>query len=120
MTETAHIHLHGFDVVMQIGIHDFEQKAPQRVRLDMDVEIDSRFINTSEAIDQVFDYDFLRLETLRIIEAEPITLQETLCRRVMDMILARDGVVAATVRTSKPDVYPDCEGVGVSLSVRKS
>ena len=32
---------------------------------------------------------------------------------ILDALLAHPGVVAARVATSKPDVYPDCEAVGV-------
>jgi dihydroneopterin aldolase len=42
-----------------------------------------------------------------------IGLQETLCDDVLDQLLAHPGVLAARVATCKPDVYPDCEAVGV-------
>ena len=43
-------------------------------------------------------------------------LQETVCREIYDLIAGRDGVAALSVSTCKPDIYPDCAGVGVYLA----
>ena len=42
-----------------------------------------------------------------------IDLQETLCDTVLAAMLAHPQVVAARVSTRKPDVYDDCDAVGV-------
>ena len=44
-----------------------------------------------------------------------IHLQETLADDVLRLMLAHPHVRAARVATEKPDVYPDCEGVGVEV-----
>jgi dihydroneopterin aldolase len=44
-----------------------------------------------------------------------VHLQETLCDDVVKAMLAHPHVRAARVSTMKPDVYPDCEGVGVEV-----
>ncbi len=49
-------------------------------------------------------------------QARHYNLQETLVRAIYDTIAARAGVTALRVSTRKPDIYPDCTGVGVELS----
>ena len=44
-----------------------------------------------------------------------IHLQETLCDDVLALMLAHPSVRAARVSTAKPDVYPDCDAVGVEV-----
>jgi dihydroneopterin aldolase len=44
-----------------------------------------------------------------------VHLQETLCDDVVRSMLAHPNVRAVRVSTMKPDVYPDCEGVGVEV-----
>jgi len=44
-----------------------------------------------------------------------IHLQETLCDDMVEAMLAHPRVRAAGVSTMKPDVYADCEGVGVEV-----
>ncbi len=43
-------------------------------------------------------------------------LQETFVREIYDLVAARRGVTALRVSTRKPDIYPDCAGVGVELA----
>ena len=44
-----------------------------------------------------------------------VNLQETLCDDILTRLLEHTGVMAARVSTRKPDVYPDCEAVGVEV-----
>jgi dihydroneopterin aldolase len=46
-------------------------------------------------------------------------LQETLCDDLLDEIMRHPAVRAAQVATRKPDVYPDCEAVGVQAFRQK-
>jgi 7,8-dihydroneopterin aldolase/epimerase/oxygenase len=45
----------------------------------------------------------------------PFQLQETLCDGLLEQLLQHPDVLAARVRTSKPDVYADCDAVGVEV-----
>ena len=44
-----------------------------------------------------------------------INLQETLCDDVARMLLAHPHVMAVRVSTEKPDVYEDCDSIGVEI-----
>jgi dihydroneopterin aldolase len=39
-----------------------------------------------------------------------------LVRAIYDLVAARRGVTGLRVSSRKPDIYPDCAGVGVELS----
>jgi hypothetical protein len=67
----------------------------------------------NDRIDEVVNYDFVRDEVTRIVTQGHIDLQETLCDTVLAAMLAHPQVVAARVSTRKPDVYDDCDAVGV-------
>jgi dihydroneopterin aldolase len=43
-------------------------------------------------------------------------LQETLAHAIFERIAALHGVAELRIRTSKPDVYPDVEGVGIEIA----
>jgi dihydroneopterin aldolase len=51
-----------------------------------------------------------------LVATRRYNLQETLARAIYDMIAARRGVTGIRVSTRKPDIYPDCDSVGVELS----
>ncbi|WP_427914671.1 dihydroneopterin aldolase [Ramlibacter sp. MMS24-I3-19] len=108
--------LRGLEVQAQIGLHPFELERPQRVVLDIDlyVPLDAS-TPKHDAIGEVVDYDFVRTVVHERVARGPITLQETLCDDIAAALLAHEGVAAVRVSTRKPDVYPDCEAVGVEV-----
>lgn len=110
------IFLRDFDLDVDIGFHDFEVGAPQRLRVNIEVWLEPVFFPTCDTVEAAWNYDFLR-ETVRgLVSEKRYNLQETICRAIYDLIAARQGVKALRVSTSKPDIYPDCAAVGVELS----
>lgn len=108
--------LRNHEVRVDIGIHDFEQVAPQRVLINVDLYVPLEATTPkSDRIDEVVDYDFVRHIVAERIAQGRIALQETLADDLLARLLAHPGVRAARVSTEKPDVYPDCEGVGVEV-----
>ena len=106
--------LRGHVLEVHIGIHDFELHAAQRIIIDVDLYVS--FAGThpkDDRIDEVVDYDFIRAVVHARIAQGHINLQETLCDDILSRLLEHTGVMAARVSTCKPDVYPDCEAVGV-------
>ena len=120
LTDCRRIFLRGLSRRVRIGIHDFERAAAQRILFDIDLYVPLvQATPQRDRIDEVVDYDFVRNEVTRITERGHIDLQETLCDAVLAALLAHPLVVAARVSTRKPDVYDDCESVGVEAFRRK-
>ncbi len=106
--------LTGLTVQANIGVHDFEHQAPQRLIIDVDLYVSFEGTRPKDdRIDEVVDYDFVRAVVHERIARGHIGLQETLCDDILTRLLDHTGVMAARVSTRKPDVYPDCEAVGV-------
>ena len=112
---TRKIVLEDYCLPVDIGFHDFEVGAPQRLYVTVEVWVDeSSFAEDAESA--AWKYDFLRTEIGRLVDGRRFNLQETLARAVYDVVAARRGVTGLRVSTRKPDIYPDCAGVGVELS----
>lgn len=108
--------LKDFVVNMNIGIHEFEKKGEQRVIVNVDLYVLLEHNTpTRDELNEVVDYDFMRQTIRDIISAGHIHLQETLCDEIARRMLAHPLVQATRVSTEKPDVYPDCSGVGVEV-----
>ena len=113
--------LRDYEIYINIGVHDFEKKAEQRVILNVDLFI-PLVMNTptQDELDEVVDYDFMR-ETIKSLSSQGhIQLQETFCDEIVTAMLLHPKVLAACVSTAKPDVYPDCHSVGVEVFRMKS
>jgi len=108
--------LRGHVLDVHIGIHDFEQGAPQRMRFDVDLYVPYTHSDPSrDNIEDIVDYDFIRAIVRQRTAAGHINLQETLCDQIAADLLDNPHVEAVRVATAKLDVYPDCEAVGVEV-----
>jgi dihydroneopterin aldolase len=110
------IFLSDFDLPVDIGFHDFEIGTPQRLLVSVDVWVSAEAFASQDTAAAAWNYDFLRTEILRMTQGRRFNLQETLAREIYELIAARQGVTGLRVSTRKPDIYPDCAGVGVEIS----
>jgi len=116
LADCRRLFLRNYEVMINIGVHDFEKKGEQRVLINVDLYIPLA-LSTPKAdhLEEVVDYDFMRETIARRMAQGHVHLQETLCDDVARAMLSHSSVRAVCVSTMKPDVYPDCEGVGVEV-----
>ena len=116
LSDCRRLFLRNYEVMINIGVHDFEKKGEQRVLINVDLYVPLALSTpTQDHLDEVVDYDFMRSTIARRMAQGHVHLQETLCDDVVRAMLAHPNVRAVRVSTMKPDVYPDCEGVGVEV-----
>ncbi len=116
LTQCRRLFLKNYEVNINIGVHEFEKKGEQRVLFNVELYVPLA-MSTPRVDDlaEVLDYDFMRQTIARRVTGGHTHLQETLCDDVLGAMLAHPKVIAARVSTQKPDVYPDCESVGVEV-----
>jgi dihydroneopterin aldolase len=116
LTDCRRLFLRDYQVMSNIGVHDFEKKAEQRVLFNVDLFIPLAASTPSmDDLSEVVDYDFIRSTIEARVARGHIQLQETLCDDIARALLAHPKVRGVQVSTCKPDVYPDCESVGVEI-----
>ena len=116
LMDCRRLFLRDYAVWINIGVHDFEKKGEQRVLINVDLYIPLALSTpTHDKLDEVVDYDFIRRSVMERVSRGHIHLQETLADDVLALMLAHPRVRAAMVSTAKPDVYPDCDAVGVEV-----
>jgi dihydroneopterin aldolase len=116
LIDCRRLFLRNYEVKINIGVHEFEKKGEQRVLINVDLFIPlSLSTPHTDHLHEVVDYDFMRDTIARRMAQGHIHLQETLCDDVARAMLAHPKVRAVRVSTEKPDVYPDCESVGVEI-----
>lgn len=116
LTDCRRLFLRDYEVMSNIGVHEFEKKGEQRVLFNVELFIPlAQSTPTLDDLSEVVDYDFIRdtIET-RIAQGH-VQLQETLCDEIAHTLLAHPKVRAVQISTQKPDVYADCQAVGVEV-----
>jgi dihydroneopterin aldolase len=120
LIDCRRLFLSNYEIYINIGVHDFEKRGEQRVLINVDLFVPlNESTPTQDQLDEVLDYDFMRRSIVDRVSKGHIHLQETLCDDVARIMLAHPHVRAVKVSTSKPDVYPDCDAVGVEIFLIK-
>jgi dihydroneopterin aldolase len=116
LLDCRRLFLRNYTVNINIGVHEFEKRGEQRVLINVDLYIPLRNSTPlADDLSEVVDYDFIRRTIADRVAQGHVHLQETLCDDVLALMLEHPLVKAARVSTEKPDVYPDCEAVGVEV-----
>jgi 7,8-dihydroneopterin aldolase/epimerase/oxygenase len=116
LRDCRRLFLRDYEVRINIGVHDFEKKGEQRVLINVDLYVPLALSTPRhDVLDEVLDYDFIRRTIVERVSRGHIHLQETLVDDVLALMMAHPHVRAARVSTEKPDVYPDCDAVGVEV-----
>jgi dihydroneopterin aldolase len=116
LADCRRLFLRNYEVRINIGVHEFEKQGEQRVVINVELFVPLALSTpTEDKLREVVDYDFMRSTIARRVGRGHIHLQETLCDDVAAALLAHPNVRAVAVSTEKPDVYPDCDAVGVEV-----
>jgi dihydroneopterin aldolase len=114
--KTRKVVLEDYCLSADIGFHDFEIGTAQRLLVTVEVWLDEVSFAAADEVGHAWDYDFLRTEIGAMVRGRRFNLQETLVREIYDLVASRRGVAGLRIATRKPDIYPDCAGVGVELA----
>ncbi len=116
LSDCRRLFLRNFQVMSNIGVHDFEKRAEQRVLFNVELYVPlADSTPKDDELHEVLDYDFIRDTIVQRLSQGHTQLQETLCDDIARTLLAHPKVRAVQVSTQKPDVYPDCDAVGVEV-----
>jgi dihydroneopterin aldolase len=99
----------------RIGVHAYEHQAPQRVRLNLDLEVAESGNPLADDLAQVVDYEALIERVRRLVASRHVKLVETLAEQVAALCLDDPRVRSARVRVEKLDVIADAAAVGVEI-----
>ena len=104
----------------RIGAYDHERLGPQRVVIDVELELSAESEPGRDHLDDTLNYDLVRDTVLQIAQSRHFDLQETLARTLFDSLADMSPVTGLRVRTAKPDAYADCKQVAYELDGRAS
>jgi len=112
----SRILLDSLEVMTDIGFHEFEVGAPQRLLITVELWLEDLEPPHDDDHQSAWNYDYLRSEVVRLAQERRYNLQETLVHAIFQRVAAYRGVRALRVKSVKPDIYPDAKGVGVEIA----
>ncbi len=126
-----HVFLRDMVLHASVGVHSFEQRAPQRIRVNVDLAVEddsaqamsraapaTRQVGRDE-LSRVVDYEAVADQVRAIVAAGHVSLVETLAERLGEACLADPRVHLVRIRVEKLDIFADTASVGVEIERRR-
>ena len=108
------IDVRNVEVRMFLGIHSHEKVKQQRVLISTEIEL------TPDKIDDPAFYDYDRVkEFVSGFAGRRVDTQENLIREILGFIMKDASVKRARVMSKKPDIFPEADYVGVSMTAER-
>jgi dihydroneopterin aldolase len=121
-----HMFLRDMVLEARIGVLPHEQRAPQRVRINVDLGVEddgarplSRQPVGRDELTRVVDYGKLAEQVRGIVASAHVRLVETLAERIAEACLLDRRVHLARVRVEKLDIFADATSAGVEIERRR-
>jgi dihydroneopterin aldolase len=114
-----HIFIRNLVLSFRIGVHPHEQEAPQRVRINLDLQVADDGKPIDDNIRRVVSYEKIVQDIRALAQKGHVNLVETLAERIAQLCLRNRRAERVRVRVEKLDVYEDAESVGVELERRR-
>ncbi len=110
------VRVRGLVLDMSIGVHPHEKRAPQRVRVGVELSLDRPEGGFADgAYRKVACYETLVARIREMAGEGHVVLVETFAERVADLALTDRRVSSVSVEVEKLDIFADCEGVGATV-----
>ena len=99
-----------------IGIHDFEKKKKQKVRLNIDVETNSNIKPSNKDFSTIINYETLVDKIKTLVKKQHHELLEELAENIFKIIFQSKLVKKVNVKLEKLQIIKETESVGVDVT----
>ena len=110
------IHINNLEVLCSIGVHENEHIKPQRVIIDVEVNLVFDCFPKNDRIEETLNYDLIYSGIKKIVKSKHFNLLETLAGSLDSFLSTFQSVDSKSVSISKPDIYSDCKDVTYKIS----
>lgn len=110
-----HVFIRDLVVEVTIGVHRRERRAPQRVRINIDLAVLEGETPLDDRLGNVVCYETIADQVRAVAKAGRLKLVETLAETIAEICLKDRRVRSARVRVEKLDVFPDAASAGVEI-----
>ena len=98
-----------------IGVYDYEQTQAQTIRLDIEMQFDTRKAAASDKLGDALDYHAVIQRIERIVEKTHYQLIESLAEHIANMILDEFATPLVRIKLAKLDAIEQADSVGISI-----
>ncbi len=115
LKKTRHVFVRGLQIEARVGIYEHEKNKPQRLIVGVDLTVREEREGHEDRLEKVVCYETVVRGIKKIASQGHVNLIETLAERIAQVCLEDWRVLAVRVCIEKPDVFDDCDSVGIEI-----
>ncbi len=100
---------------VSIGVLPHEREGPQRLLIDLEIELRRDLPDPREDLAKVLNYNSIRTRIIELAQARHYNLLESLARELLTIFEDEADIASTRLSVQKPDVYADCAAVGYEI-----
>lgn len=108
------VFIQGLEVQACVGVPDEERAHPQRVLMDLKLELDLKEAGKQDWVEATVDYAAVAEGVKRLVEGRSFRLVEAIAESVAELLISRFNVARVSVKVRKFSVS-GTKSVGVQL-----
>lgn len=109
------VYIRGLEVRSIIGIHEWERRERQTIRIDVEMAADTARAAATESIEDALDYRAVAKAVIAHVEESAYFLVETLAERLAALIRTQFDVPWVRLTVGKPGAVRFSQEVGVVI-----
>jgi dihydroneopterin aldolase len=109
------VFIEGLEADTVIGIHDWERRIRQKLRLDIELGFDNRVPAASDDVADTLDYDAISRRLTVFVRESEFGLVETLAERCAALLIEEFNVAWLRLKLTKPGAVRNATAVGVII-----
>jgi dihydroneopterin aldolase len=99
-----HVRLNDIVLFAHLGVTEAERQVGQRIRIDLELEVDLSRASLSDALADTVSYEAVYQEVVQAVEVSRAHLMETLAGQLIRHLFQRFPVHRIGIRVQKPNV----------------
>jgi len=109
------IYLKDLEIETIIGIFDWERRAKQKIRIDLEMAADVRKAAASDNIEDTINYKSVAKRLIQFVGESEYQLVETLAEKIAGILIDEFGIAWVRVKLNKPGAIRYAGDVGVVI-----
>lgn len=109
------VYVTGLKVDAYIGVYDWEHEQTQPLIIDLEMDWDNRKAAESKQLKDALDYDALSQAVIKLIQARPRALIETIAEELAQLVLQQFKTPRVRVKVAKPQAVSAAQYTAVEI-----
>ena len=98
-----------------IGIHDFEKEKEQRIKFNIEIDINPLLKAAENDLNSIVNYESVISKIKLITKKKHYNLLETLAEDIFSNLFLSENIIKIKLRIEKPEIIKNTSSVGIEI-----